>query len=193
MILSHYSFTHYLTHHSLSLSSIFHNNLRSWCYCPICLSVHPSNSLWRERGLWVICLLLWSKEKHFGGKKKTSSVPDALSQVIKPPMFAHTTFQREVNRRGLINCSLCFPYVLDLKPCLWYLSEVFCYSIVQKHEYICELSVPLSGSLGWTCLICLHLLKGVFCLCLQRSTYNTAFYPLKFFHALSLKRLQLTV
>lgn len=41
-------------------------------------------------------------------------------------------------------------------------TRVFCFFSVQKHEYICVLSVPLSGSLGWTCLVCQHLFIGFF-------------------------------
>lgn len=93
---------------------------------------------------------------------------------LPPEKSSLLTFHREVNRRGRMKYSLCFPYVQFhgncttcnlvsyTDSCLFFLSYglfarryiVFDVCIFKKKndDYICVLLVPLSGSVGWTCL-----------------------------------------
>lgn len=76
-------------------------------------------------------------------------------------------FQREVNRSGQMNYSLCFQYRVSLIVQLvtllcftfvWPLCKavycIWCVYFLKKYidDYIRVLLVPLSGSVGWTCL-----------------------------------------
>lgn len=105
-------------------------------------------------------------------------MPDEFAQVLPTFKEIPSDIPREVNRRRQIRYSLCFPNVqfhcncttlfliltlvffflmASLQGSILYLMCVF----LKKDDYICVLFVPLSGSVGWTCLSA-TILDGVF-------------------------------
>lgn len=149
-------------------------------------------------GLWestASCMHLLNKRVFRNLQCQMHSLKSCLH--LPPEKWSLLTFQREVDRRGQMKYSLCFPYVQFHGNCTTcnFVSDnashvflsyglfarqyiVFDVCVFKKKEYyICVLSVPLSGSVDWTCLSAAILDRGFYLLCSWSwwPTWNTAF------------------